>query len=1543
MDKDELIRSWIAEGLSDDEILARLRESSPERPVGPVRSFIRGLPGYETAKKITGFVTDTARNLPGIYDQYATGFGNVAMAIPEGAMRLYGMGEQADKIGAERERQVAEAGPPEGFVEGAARFGGTVAPYAVAGYAAGPNLLRGLAVDMAMDVPVAAADRDMSLAGMAADIDPEAEGLAGFVREAGEATADSPALRGIAEGAAGLGLGLAVAKGLPAGYRALREMGEEGHVIGRRLDDAPPPKEVDTGPTADVIDTALTTDTPEPEAGALPMEAGDVPSPKIDTPALPKLESPGHLRALSEISPRAYRETSLDRVEEFLPEGGIQVDVPEVFMANTENLALGQGRNKGVLLEFDTEGLRGKVNTAKPGWEAVYDAGEAELVGRYNSQGAYRAALRRVVITPGAEMSRVTRRRLPPILRRLEQAGWEKRTLDDGRVQYTRTSESGAPEAGALPMDDAVTQPIRAYHGSPHDFDRFSMEKIGSGEGAQSYGHGLYFAENPEVARSYRDALSPGAGVSTADTAARALKAVGGDYDAAMTEIEARIARLGSTPRLEEVLRLLRERAPVRGRMYEVGIHAKPDEFLDWDAPLSQQSGPFADMVRALPRFQDPDVLAKSTTGEAVGELAGAMGGRAEATKALREAGIPGIRYLDRGSRGAGQGTHNYVVFDDALVRITNKGAAHPALLGPLVGAGAGATAGAATEEEPSAARILGGAAIGASLGMGLAGFRQAADDFTLAGLTDGPPRPHVTPTQQALDAAGEVKLPTFGLDPSGTERLQRHIARIIDTSRPSDLRRAPVSWEETKALARDIGLDPADLDKKSAMRLTGAETLALRDLVAQNIDDIARLEKRLVTEMSETGMPLTPGEIGETQRLVSSLESQNDRYLRSFLRSRSEAGRTLNNLKILANRTLDPAAWMAKAEKIKGSPLDEFQARQLRRLLASGDRLEVAKFVGGLYQAPVSEKLTTLWKAGLLSNPATHLGNMVGNFTMATLETLKDAPAALFDRVAAQISDVRAKGGISADVVAAGWRAADFRGAARQVITGDLSDASVLSKYDVQRQVSFDNWPASAFLNAYAGPRSRIFASLSAGDRIFRSFALGRSLQEQATLMAKAEGLAGDALTARIDELINTDSALHARAIVDAEVATFLNKGTHTTFRGVDLAEAGEGLRRHLGPLGHIIAPFVRTPANIMDRVLEYSPVGYLADLPKMADWLQKIRQGQRAGGLTPQDLAELMALQREMVEQAGRATVGTAVILAGYVLAEQGLLTGNYPSDAAERNVHELLNEQPHSIKVGEHWLSLDRVSPVGNLLTLGAEIHKMAEDPESGVSGAVMAAPAVLGKTVVEQSFLRGVQGGLEALSAPERSMASWVRTTVASAVPAAVYAAARATDPVIRDPQTVGEAVRARLPGLSQTVAPRISGFGEDRVRDTSLAGRVGQVASPFTMRESEASDPVKDEVARVMASIAPYRPRGVDRGTPYYTELQRAYGEETREAVERAIASGEYARLGRRAERLVETDSEYLGRDVEEVTRELMAEYIENAVRNARAELTGSLR
>ena len=45
---------------------------------------------------------------------------------------------------------------------------------------------------------------------------------------------------------------------------------------------------------------------------------------------------------------------------------------------------------------------------------------------------------------------------------------------------------------------------IKAYHGSPHKFDIFDSSKLGTGVGAQNFGHGLYFAGEPAIGENYK-------------------------------------------------------------------------------------------------------------------------------------------------------------------------------------------------------------------------------------------------------------------------------------------------------------------------------------------------------------------------------------------------------------------------------------------------------------------------------------------------------------------------------------------------------------------------------------------------------------------------------------------------------------------------------------------------------------------------------------------------------------------------------------------------------------------------------------------------------------------------------------------------------------------------------------------------------------------------------------------------------------------------------------------------------------------------------
>lgn len=252
-----------------------------------------------------------------------------------------------------------------------------------------------------------------------------------------------------------------------------------------------------------------------------------------------------------------------------------------------------------------------------------------------------------------------------------------------------------------LLSSDAADMPyITAYHGSPHNFEKFDLLKIGTGEGAQAYGHGLYFAERPEVARSYQalaDAKVNGRPYDLNNPVHLAANLIHekGSLEAALAEARARMQHDpadfygdvvrnlegGKTPKLES-----------QGSLYEVKIKAPPEQFLDWDKPLSEQSPQVISAIEAVARKNGNTDLVELRSGNLTGQdfydhlavfkpdfeagdtiQSAGERGRALASRLLNEAGIPGLRYLDHGSRGAGEGSRNLVLFDDKLVEITKK------------------------------------------------------------------------------------------------------------------------------------------------------------------------------------------------------------------------------------------------------------------------------------------------------------------------------------------------------------------------------------------------------------------------------------------------------------------------------------------------------------------------------------------------------------------------------------------------------------------------------------------------------------------------------------------------------------------------------------------------------------------------------------------------------------------------------------------------------------------------------------------------------
>lgn len=124
----------------------------------------------------------------------------------------------------------------------------------------------------------------------------------------------------------------------------------------------------------------------------------------------------------------------------------------------------------------------------------------------------------------------------------------------------------------------------------------------------------------------------------------------------------------GELPKLQDNL------DKINGSMYEVQINADPEHFLDWDKPLSEQP----EKVRGAVKYAFGNVPDNSKFGDF--NLPTAPG--SAQTRLLKDKGVAGIKYLDAGSRGKGDGSRNYVVFDERLVQIMRKYGLLPAMLG---------------------------------------------------------------------------------------------------------------------------------------------------------------------------------------------------------------------------------------------------------------------------------------------------------------------------------------------------------------------------------------------------------------------------------------------------------------------------------------------------------------------------------------------------------------------------------------------------------------------------------------------------------------------------------------------------------------------------------------------------------------------------------------------------------------------------------------------------------------------------------------------
>ncbi|RZO82970.1 MAG: hypothetical protein EVA65_15620 [Oceanococcus sp.] len=285
--------------------------------------------------------------------------------------------------------------------------------------------------------------------------------------------------------------------------------------------------------------------------------------------------------------------------------------------------------------------------------------------------------------------------------------------LFDGRdLPASDTTEFTEAVKAARPEDVPMFK--RAYHGTPHRFDKFSLDAVGTGEGAQAYGWGLYFAERRSIAEWYRDTLSEPTAVyefrgkpvdkvyngDISETWADVVEGHDEDWESDFQYVMANISQVGTAADIRHVLEYfddaqmavyrdvvepeLVEAEGSEGNLFQVDI-PEDHELLDWDAPLSEQPkvvrdalGEVINEYMSSPKTYKPKEVQNRArdawTGEQVYEALKILDGTDRAaSQRLNDYGIKGLRYRDNQSRKSLQdpeAPRNYVIWDEDAVTI---------------------------------------------------------------------------------------------------------------------------------------------------------------------------------------------------------------------------------------------------------------------------------------------------------------------------------------------------------------------------------------------------------------------------------------------------------------------------------------------------------------------------------------------------------------------------------------------------------------------------------------------------------------------------------------------------------------------------------------------------------------------------------------------------------------------------------------------------------------------------------------------------------
>lgn len=368
-------------------------------------------------------------------------------------------------------------------------------------------------------------------------------------------------------------------------------------------------------------------------------------------------------------------------------------------------------------------------------------------------------------------------------------------------------------------------------------------------------------------------------------------------------------------------------------------------------------------------------------------------------------------------------------------------------------------------------------------------------------------------------------------------------------------------------------------------------------------------------------------------------------------------------------------------------------------------------------------EKLNNFRYLAMLGNPRTHVRNIVGNAFFVPVRAVKNTIAYGLENIA----DAKINGGIerskailnssnAADAALVKYAMSDYE-AVQEVILSGGKYVDTFQGIDKHRTIY-----KTKILEAARKGNS---AALDAEDAWFCKPAYANALAK----WYKANGISAEQLnTGKVPE--ETIIKAQTIAIKEAQKATYRD----TNWFSAQVSRLGKVDNKVAAVLIEGVLPFKKTPANILARAVEYSPVGLIKSLALDTKKVKAYVNGDIENGMSP----------AEFIDDISAGLTGSALMGLGILLASWGVLSGGEGDDDKQNYFDELSGKQNYALSIGGLSITLDWLAPESMPLFVGVELFNSlsSKNEDKGFLQNLMSSVMSLSTPMFEMSMLQSV---------------------------------------------------------------------------------------------------------------------------------------------------------------------------------------------------------